>query len=261
MTFLKKLTLMHALVFFAFIGFSLRLVEITTGISSLTTPALAEDAAETLEMTEPQSGSEKKAEEAHPPAEDKSKHEEKGVEKGAAKDSAKDTEKDTEKEAEKDKPEHEVETPQWLDSSDSDMKNESIRMEIMQDLAESRGKLDQREKELITREALLQAAEKELDRKYQELAQLRGEIEKLLQQQSEEEKERITSLVKVYEGMKPQDSARIFDTLDLDVLLSVMGQMSERKMSPILAAMNPERARTVTIMLAEQKQLPQLPQN
>ena len=61
--------------------------------------------------------------------------------------------------------------------------------------------------------------------------------------------------------MKPKDAARIFDTLDLDVLVSVMSQMSERKLSPILASMNPERARTITIMLAEQKQLPQLPQS
>ena len=57
----------------------------------------------------------------------------------------------------------------------------------------------------------------------------------------------------------PKDAARIFDTLDIDILVDVMANMSERKMSPILAAMNPERARTVTIMLAQQKQLPELP--
>ena len=60
--------------------------------------------------------------------------------------------------------------------------------------------------------------------------------------------------------MKAKDAARIFDTLDLDVLVSVVSQMSERRLSPILAGMNPERARTVTIVLAEQKQLPKLPQ-
>ena len=95
--------------------------------------------------------------------------------------------------------------------------------------------------------------------KYKELLKLRSEIEDLLGQQSEAEKARIDSLVKIYEGMKPKDAARIFDTLDLDVLVAVMSKMSERKLSPILAAMNPERARTVTIMLAEEKQLPELP--
>ena len=85
--------------------------------------------------------------------------------------------------------------------------------------------------------------------------------EKLLEDQSEEEKARIASLVKIYEGMKPKEAARIFDTLDLDILVNVVSQMSERKLSPVLASMNPERARTVTIMLAEQKTLPEMPEN
>lgn len=147
----------------------------------------------------------------------------------------------------------------WRDASDEDLDYRSVKLEVFDDLSNRRKTLDKREKGLVTREALLKAAEQELDRKYQELSSLRVKIEGLLQDQSEEEQARIASLVKIYEGMKPKDAARIFDTLDLDVLVSVMSQMSERKLSPILAAMNAERARTMTIMLAEQKQLPQLP--
>ena len=134
-----------------------------------------------------------------------------------------------------------------------------VRAELAEDLAERRRALDAREDTLIQREALLTAAERELDRKYQELTMLRQDIEALLQQQSEQEQERINSLVKIYEGMKAKDAANIFNTLDLDVLIAVMSRMSERKASPILAEMVPERARTVTILLAQQKQLPVLP--
>ncbi len=148
----------------------------------------------------------------------------------------------------------------WRDASDEDIGITSLKMEMYEDLVERRKALDQREKQLQTREALLTAAEMELDRKYQELNQLRRKIEGLLEQQSEEEKARIESLVKIYEGMKAKEAASIFDTLDLDILVLVLSNMSERKLSPILAKMNPERARTVTIMLAEQKQLPALPQ-
>ena len=153
----------------------------------------------------------------------------------------------------------ELENPEWRDPSYEDFEYSSVTQGVLDDMAARRKKLDAREKELMTREALLRAAEKEIDRKFQELATLRAEIESLLEQQSEEEKSRIESLVKIYEGMKPKDAARIFDTLDLDVLLSVMSRMSERRLSPILAAMNPERARTITIMLAEEKKLPELP--
>ena len=127
-------------------------------------------------------------------------------------------------------------------------------------MAACREELDKRERDLATREALLQAAEQELDRKYQEMDAIRSEIKKLLEEQSEEEKARIASLVKIYEGMKPKEAARIFDTLDLDILVSVTSQMSERKLSPVLASMNPDRAKTLTIMLAEQKTLPTLPE-
>lgn len=150
---------------------------------------------------------------------------------------------------------------EWRDPVAEDPAYEAVKMEVFQDLAERRKELEAKEREFVTREALLKAAEQELDRKYQELNQLRGELEELLQEQSDEEKARIDSLVKIYEGMKPKDAARIFDTLDLDILTSVVSKMSERKLSPILAAMNPERARTLTILLAEQKTLPSLPQS
>lgn len=156
-------------------------------------------------------------------------------------------------------PDVELPDVEWRDASDQELDYASVRMEMFEDLANRRKIIEKREKELMTREALLRAAEQEIDRKYQELSGLRKEIEGLLVQQSEEEQARIASLVKIYEGMKPKDAARIFDTLDLDVLIAVMSQMSERKLSPILAAMNPERARTITIMLAEQKKLPELP--
>lgn len=153
-------------------------------------------------------------------------------------------------------PEAEGEPVDWRDSMDSDIEFSEVRMELFEDLSKRRKNLEERERELAVREALLKAAEQEIDQKYKELVSLRSEIQDLLVEQTEEEKQRIASLVKIYEGMKPKDAARIFNTLDLDVLLSVVAQMSERKSAPILASMNAERARTLTIMLMEQKALP-----
>ena len=153
---------------------------------------------------------------------------------------------------------NDVSPPKWRDASDSDFDVSDVKMELFEDLSKRRKSLDKYEKNLHMREALLKATEQELERKYQELTKLRKELEGLLDTQSEEEGSRVASLVKIYEGMKPKDAARIFDTLDIDVLISVISKMSERKVSPILAAMNPERVRTITIMLVEQKKLPVL---
>ncbi|MFP4312710.1 MAG: MotE family protein [Alphaproteobacteria bacterium] len=154
-----------------------------------------------------------------------------------------------------------MDADKWRDASDSNFDTTGVRMEMFKDLSARREELEKRERIIVTREALLKAAEQELERKYQEMSALRTEIESLLEKQSVEEQARIQSLVKIYEGMKPKEAARIFDTLDLDVLVNVMSLMSERRLSPILASMNPERARTVTIMLAEDKKLPELPEN
>lgn len=150
---------------------------------------------------------------------------------------------------------------EWRDSADTDFEFSEVRMELFEDLAARRKDLEGRERELSVREALLKAAEQEIDQKYKELVSLRSEIQDLLEEQTEEEKKRVASLVKIYEGMKPKDAARIFNTLDLDVLLQVVSRMSERKTAPIIASMVPERAQTLTLMLLEQKSLPDLSNN
>lgn len=148
---------------------------------------------------------------------------------------------------------------EWRGAEDVDDEYADVKMELFEDLSKRRKDLEAREKELAMREALLKAAQAELEQKYKELTSVKTDIESLLKQQTAEENKRITSLVKIYEGMKAKDAARIFDTLDMDVLIQVLGTMSERKSAPIIAAMSPEKARNVTILLAEQNKLPSLP--
>jgi len=135
----------------------------------------------------------------------------------------------------------------------------AAELEVLQALSKRRDELDKREKKIGQKEALLRAAEGEVDRKVAELNKIRSELEELLNKQQTIQDERIDSLVKIYGNMKPKLAARIFDTLEMEVMLSVISKMSERKSSPILASMDPEKARQVTIQLAEQRKLPSLP--
>lgn len=155
--------------------------------------------------------------------------------------------------------EDEGEEIEWKDATESAFDYSEVRTGLYEDLAARREELEKRERALSTREALLEAAERELDQKIREMNAVRNEIEGLLQEQSDEEMARVNSLVRIYESMKAKDAARIFNTLDMDVLIDVLSRMSERKSAPILAEMNPERARSVTILLAQQKQIPSIP--
>ena len=54
----------------------------------------------------------------------------------------------------------------------------------------------------------------------------------------------------MYENMKAKDAAKIFDRLDMQVLVEVATQINPRRMSDILAQMTPEAAERLTVELA-----------
>jgi flagellar motility protein MotE (MotC chaperone) len=129
-------------------------------------------------------------------------------------------------------------------------------IDLLQKLAERREQIEAREKELAMREGLLQAAETRIDRKVAELKELQGTIDGLLSKYDEREAEKVAQLVKIYATMKPKDAARIFNDLDMPILISVMVNMKESKSAPILASMDPVKARALTEELSRMRRLP-----
>jgi len=57
-------------------------------------------------------------------------------------------------------------------------------------------------------------------------------------------------IVTMYETMKPKDAAKIFDRLDIKVLIEVASQMKPQVMAAIMAQMTPENAERLTVELA-----------
>ena len=130
-------------------------------------------------------------------------------------------------------------------------------VEVLQSLAERRRQLDLRGREIEAQEALLKAAERRVQEKIAELKKLEATIGGLIRQHDEQSEEQLKSLVKVYENMKPKDAARIFEELEMAVLLDVVERMKEAKIAPILASMDPGKAKSVTVELATRRKLPE----
>lgn len=126
-------------------------------------------------------------------------------------------------------------------------------IKLLQALAQRRSTLDTREESLNQREALLRAAEQKLVDRQKELLAMRSEVKGLLDDLDAKEKRRIGNLVKIYENMKPKGAALIFNELELPVLMSVVERMKVRKLAPIIAAMNPEKARKITRTMAKRQ--------
>ena len=122
-------------------------------------------------------------------------------------------------------------------------------IDLLQALAQRRQELDLRARRMDEREILLRAAERRIEEQV-------GELKALLLQQEEQADGQYKSLVKIYETMKPKDAARIFEEMDLAVLMPVVVRMKERKTAPILAKMNPVKATAITTELAQRRNRP-----
>jgi flagellar motility protein MotE (MotC chaperone) len=121
---------------------------------------------------------------------------------------------------------------------------------LLERLQERRQELDARARELDMREGMLKAAEKKVETE-PGVAQ-KAEAAKAgpdAQRREETENARFKAVVTMYETMKPKDAAKIFDRLDIKVLLEMASQIKPQRMSEILANMSPETAERLTVEL------------
>jgi flagellar motility protein MotE (MotC chaperone) len=129
---------------------------------------------------------------------------------------------------------------------------------LLERLQQRRQELDARARELDLRESMLKAAEKKL-----EVQSAVGKAEEarggapggspagsMAQRKEEVENSRFKSVVTMYETMKPKEAAKIFDRLDIKVLIEVASQMKPQVMAAVMAVMSPEAAERLTVELA-----------
>ncbi|MCW9033382.1 MAG: hypothetical protein OQK35_08505 [Alphaproteobacteria bacterium] len=129
-------------------------------------------------------------------------------------------------------------------------------IDLLQQLADRRQIIEEREAEINQRDGLLKAAEARINKKVQELRNLKETISSLMLQHDQQQEKKMGSLVKIYENMKPKDAARIFGELDMDTLLMVAERMKERKLAAVMAKMNPAKAKEMTVELARMRDMP-----
>ena len=172
------------------------------------------------------------------------------------KEPAKDAPKESAKEAAKDaKPAKPADPPKGPDGTLVPLGPENKVLPpgeraILERLQDRRQQLDARVREMEMRESLLQATEKRLEARLAELKAIEARINAIVQQRDEDELKRFKGIVTMYENMKPKEAARIFDRLDLKILVDVSTQMKPATMSAILAQMSPEAAERLTVELA-----------
>lgn len=119
-------------------------------------------------------------------------------------------------------------------------------IDLLQALTARREALDQREQTVAAREATAAAAEARLAARTDELNKLKADLETLAAQRKAADDAGLARVVKIYEGMKPADAGRVLADMDTDGAAAILMRMKEAKVAPVLAAMDPTKAREIT---------------
>lgn len=120
---------------------------------------------------------------------------------------------------------------------------------ILERLQARRQELEQRAREIEIRESLLKSAEKRIEGRVEEAKATEAKISTATGQKAEQDAARFKGIITMYEGMKPKDAAKVFDRLEMPVLIEIASQIAPRKMSDILGLMTTEAAERLTVEL------------
>ena len=121
---------------------------------------------------------------------------------------------------------------------------------ILERLQARRQELDARAREIDIRESLLKAAEKRIEQQSTDLKAMEARITAANGQKDEAESARLKNIITMYEAMKPKDAAKVFDRLEMGVLIEIAVQIKPQKMSDIMGLMQPEVAERLTVEMA-----------
>lgn len=120
-------------------------------------------------------------------------------------------------------------------------------------LVERKKELDAREEELSRVESELTEQKDALQKKLAELEKMRQSISTLLEDRVKADDQKIETLVQFYSNMKPPQAAKIFETVDEDLAVQILGRMKKKSAADILNLMKPEKAQMFTEKFAGYK--------
>lgn len=109
--------------------------------------------------------------------------------------------------------------------------------------------LDRREAELAKLEEELQKQRAGIEDKIKALEKTRAEISATLKGRVEQDLEKVAKLVDVYSSMKPTSAAKVIESLNEDLAMSILDKMKKKSAAEILNTMSAPKAKRLSEML------------
>ncbi len=109
-------------------------------------------------------------------------------------------------------------------------------------LAERKKALDQREEDLNKLAAEIEKQKVEIEDKVKKIDETRAKISLVLEEKIKADDAKVDTLVQMYSNMKPQQVAKVFETLDEDLVIEILSRMKKKNAADILNLVKPEKA-------------------
>ncbi|MBC7371524.1 MAG: hypothetical protein H7326_08165 [Bdellovibrionaceae bacterium] len=120
-------------------------------------------------------------------------------------------------------------------------------------LTERKKELDDREEELNHMDQELQAQKSELDKRMKELEDVRRGISSVLEDKVKVDDKKVDTLVLMYSDMKAPQAAKVFETMDEDLAVEILGRMKKKNAADIMNLLKPEKAQVLSEKFAGYK--------
>ncbi|MBC7741669.1 MAG: hypothetical protein H7061_05715 [Bdellovibrionaceae bacterium] len=109
-------------------------------------------------------------------------------------------------------------------------------------LAERKKQLDQKEEALNKLAGEIAKQKEEIEEKLKKLEETRLKISTALEEKIKLDDGKVETLVQMYTNMKPQQAAKVFENLDEDLVIEILGRMKKKSAADILNLIKPEKA-------------------
>lgn len=129
----------------------------------------------------------------------------------------------------------------------------AVEIDHLSRLNDRKKELDLREQELQRQEAELARQKEELENRLRELSEMREKISEMLADRVKTDEQKIETLVQMYSNMKPPQAAKIFETIDEDLAIEILGRMKKKNAADIMNLLNPEKAQVFSEKFAGYK--------
>lgn len=149
-------------------------------------------------------------------------------------------------------------SPAWAQEKAAEQKNDTSpesKAQLLQDLdnqiGTKRSEAINEEERLAAARAALLAVKRELAKELERLTAIKKEVEAQIARRDKVVSERLTSISKIYQSMKPKEASSAIQEMDDDMAVAILERMPQKTVAKIFDAMPKERVRELTSRLEE----------